>query len=87
MSVYKTYSKHDPKQPDFDNDFRICREDHPCFYCGEALDADPAIEWLGQTAQIFLHARCAIEFALRMFRDVHRWETKAGKLVTANPNG
>jgi hypothetical protein len=85
MSVYKTYSKNDLEQPDFAKEFRICREDHPCFYCGEDLNADPAIEWLGQKAQIFLHAECAIEFTLRMFRDVHQWETKTGKLVTSGP--
>ena len=85
MSVYKTYSKHDPKQPDFDNDFRVCREDYPCFYCGEDLDADPTIQWLGQTAEVFFHAGCAVEFAVRMFGDVRTWEMKTGKLVTAGP--
>lgn len=83
MSIYKTYSKNGPKPAT--DDFWVERESHPCFYCGEALNADPAIEWLGQKAQIFFHAECAVEFTLRMFRDVHQWETKTGKLVTAGP--
>ena len=48
MSIYKTYSKNDPI-PD-DGDAWVERETHPFFYCGKALDADPAIEWLGRKA-------------------------------------
>lgn len=77
MCLFKTYSKNDPIPSN--DDFCIERESHPCFYCGEALDADPALEWLGQTAQIFLHAQCAVDLTLRLLNDVYRWEAKTGK--------
>ena len=85
MSLYATYSKKDPVQPDFDREFRVERE-NKCFYCGHHLEHDPAIQWLGSTAEIFFHARCVIEFVLRLMRDVHAHETKTGVAVTGGRN-
>lgn len=65
MSLYATCSKKDPVQPDFDREFRVER-DNKCFYCGHHLEDDPAMQRLGSTAKIFFHARCAIEFNLRL---------------------
>ena len=44
-----------------------------CFYCGKATE-DPAIVWVGSTAEIILHPRCAVELTLRISRDVHQLE-------------
>jgi len=85
MAVYNTYSKKDTKKPDLDEGLCVNRETNFCFYCGKVLDTDPAINWIGQTAEIYLHARCTIEFMLRISSDVHDWESKTGKKVTAGP--
>ena len=81
MSLFITHSKDGPKL--LGDGPWVERDEHPCFYCGKALDAEPAIGWIGQTSEIYLHARCTVEFILRMFRDVHQWELKTGNLVTA----
>jgi hypothetical protein len=50
-----------------------------CFYCGELVH-DPAVVWRGRTdceqclGNICLHPVCAVEFCLRILRDVHEWE-------------
>ncbi len=52
-----------------------------CYHCGQEV-RDPAIEWLGTSdwdqhaAKIYLHPVCAVEFCLRVLRDVHEWECK-----------
>ena len=43
---------------------------HRCFLCFGALD-DPAAGWAGSEGEIFLHADCVLDLAVRMFRDVH----------------
>jgi hypothetical protein len=41
-----------------------------CFLCGRELH-DPAVFWMGATAEVYLHADCVPDLAVRMFRDVH----------------
>lgn len=41
-----------------------------CFLCGKNL-RDPAVYWMGATGEIYLHADCVPDLAVRMFRDVH----------------
>jgi hypothetical protein len=43
-----------------------------CFYCFQSLD-EVAIWWRG-ASDIWIHAACFIELAVRMFRDVHEIE-------------
>jgi hypothetical protein len=45
----------------------------PCFFCGEAL-TDPALHWMGATADIYLHPACWPRLATRLFRDLHEVE-------------
>jgi hypothetical protein len=45
----------------------------PCFFCGEAL-ADPALHWMGVTADVYLHPACWPRLATRLFRDLHELE-------------
>ena len=40
-----------------------------CFLCGQAL-ADPAVHWMGATAELYLHPDCVTELAIAMFRDL-----------------
>ncbi|MEW6049028.1 MAG: hypothetical protein AB1609_21585 [Bacillota bacterium] len=46
-----------------------------CFYCGKPTE-DPAVEWHGYTAQIFLHPACAVDLLLRLARDVWEFECR-----------
>jgi hypothetical protein len=41
-----------------------------CFLCGSELH-DPSVFWMGTTAEIYLHAECVPDLAVRMSRDVH----------------
>jgi hypothetical protein len=41
-----------------------------CFLCGGELH-DPAVFWMGVTAEIYLHTDCVLDLAVRGFRDVH----------------
>jgi hypothetical protein len=41
-----------------------------CFLCGDTLH-DPAVFWMGTTSEIYLHADCVLDLAIRTFRDVH----------------
>jgi len=57
-----------------------------CFYCGKPIDP-PFIEWHGldQTQDVFasiqFHPGCAVEFTIRLLRDVHEYECANGKLI------
>jgi hypothetical protein len=55
----------------------ITAADQCCFLCGEATD-DPSVLWSGFSADIFLHAECAVEMTLRLMRDVHEFEHRTG---------
>jgi hypothetical protein len=44
-----------------------------CFYCGEPV-RDPAIEWSGTAGQIWLHPPCALDFVVRLTRDIHEYQ-------------
>jgi hypothetical protein len=48
-----------------------------CFFCDEPTE-DPAIVWFGATGEIFLHAACTAELAVRLFRDLHELEHRSG---------
>jgi hypothetical protein len=56
-----------------------------CFLCGQAL-ADPAVHWMGATAEIYLHPDCVTELAIALFRDLselkqlQKRETRQGAL-------
>lgn len=50
-----------------------------CFHCCQPVTEDPAIYWLGANEQnesidLMLHPACALDFALRLLRDVHAYE-------------
>ncbi len=51
-----------------------------CFHCHKPMFA-PAIEWRGQAEKeyvtLYLHPACAVEFAIRLLRDVHEIECRA----------
>ena len=56
----------------------------PCFYCSQPV-GDPAVQWMGATATIFLHPECVGQLMLRIERDVaaihrdydrQRWERR-----------
>ena len=44
----------------------------PCFLCGKIL-GDPAIFWMGATAEIYLHPLCVMPLFVCLGRDVHEW--------------
>jgi hypothetical protein len=48
-----------------------------CFYCGAAV-SPPLIEWLGLGGHgaTYFHAECAVEFTIRLMRDVHEYECR-----------
>jgi len=46
-----------------------------CFYCSNPIMSRPFIEWLGHT-EIVLHPACAVDFCLRLLRDVHEIECR-----------
>jgi len=46
-----------------------------CFFCGQPTE-DPAIQWTGNPHTIFLHPTCAVDFLLRLARDVHEMQCK-----------
>lgn len=53
-----------------------------CFHCGDFM-TDPAIVWRGGAIegigiQIMLHPRCAIDFMIRLMRDVHEIQCVTG---------
>ncbi len=60
-------------------------KDAACIYCGEPLDA-PHILWVGRTAELLVHAACALDFSLRLLRDVHEIECRLhlGAALTAD---
>jgi hypothetical protein len=45
-----------------------------CFLCGGGLH-DPAVFWMGATAEVYFHPDCVVDLAVRMFRDVHEIRT------------
>lgn len=57
----------------FDGEVLLSASGETRFYCGKLVD-DPAIEWRGHTAEVFLHPGCAIDFIIRLTRDVHQWQ-------------
>lgn len=46
---------------------------HDCFLCSKPL-RDPAVHWMGATAEIFLHPECVKDLAVRLFCDLHEIE-------------
>jgi len=58
-----------------------------CFYCNEDLVVGaPYIEWHGET-DIQLHPGCAVEFCIRLMRDVHEYECRHVKGELLGPPG
>ncbi len=52
-----------------------------CFYCG-ALVTDPAILWMGSSGTLWLHPPCALDFIVRLTRDVHEYQCLSHASVT-----
>ena len=64
----------------------VYRGGETCFHCHQAVWADNAIEWHGSDDQnevtnLLFHPGCAIEFAIRLLRDVHIIEVREGVAV------
>lgn len=55
----------------------------PCYYCGQPI-APPAVWWRGGEigqyggGDIVLHPACCLELVVRLVRDVHEIECRAG---------
>jgi hypothetical protein len=47
-----------------------------CFFCERKIRKDPCWTWAGATGAIFLHLTCAVDFAIRMFADLFRWQRR-----------
>jgi len=54
-----------------------------CFYCDRKIALGWAVQWQGTTA-IFLHPGCAVEFTIRIMRDIHDIECRGGTIVAPN---
>ena len=44
-----------------------------CLVCGQGIHGDPAMFWMGATAEFYLHPACWPDFAAAMFRDYHEF--------------
>lgn len=63
-------TKRDPNEPFWS----AIGED--CFYCGEVIEDDPAVEWRGfADARFVLHPDCVLKLTIRLYRDLHELET------------
>ena len=49
-------------------------EPEPCYYCYRSIEQLPYIEWRGGPT-LYLHPECAVEWTIRLLRDVHQVET------------
>lgn len=49
-----------------------------CFFCEKKIRRDPAWTWYGSTGSIFFHPGCAVDFAIRIFADLLRWQRRVG---------
>lgn len=59
----------------------VITPDQPCFYCANPLTT-PAVAWHGAGEPLYLHPPCVVEFAIRLFRDVHEIERTSHEYVT-----
>jgi hypothetical protein len=50
-----------------------------CFFCEKKIRRDPACMWHGPTGSIYFHLGCAVDFAIRIFSDLHRWQQRTGE--------
>ena len=63
-------------------------EENVCFHCHRTV-SDPAIDWHGSGASgeavvLAFHPACAVEFMLRLGRDVHEIEVFTGGALVAD---
>lgn len=65
------------KLSDAEQGILITAKGNACFYCGSPT-ADPAIMWGGMTGEIFLHYECAVDFTIRIMRDIHQLQKRKG---------
>lgn len=54
-----------------------------CYYCQRTIALGWAVQWQG-TSELYLHPACAVEFAIRIMRDIHEIESR-GVTVIAPP--
>jgi len=52
-----------------------------CYNCANPLTT-PAVAWHGAGDPLYLHPPCVVEFAIRLFRDVHEIERATHEYVT-----
>lgn len=62
-----------------------------CFHCGHAIWTDEAIEWHGndrahEAANLMFHPGCAVEFSIRLLRDVHQIECRSNVEIHLKPS-
>jgi hypothetical protein len=56
--------------------------DQVCFYCGRPC-YDPGWTWSGETnGNIYMHVSCALNFAIRINRDVWEYQKQTGIKAT-----
>jgi hypothetical protein len=61
------------QEPD---NFGECAAGERCFLCGEIVN-DPAIMWSGMTATIYLHGPCALEWNVKLAKDIQELNDRA----------
>ncbi len=56
----------------------------PCFYCHASISDSHAIEW-HEAESLWFHPACALDFMLRLMRDVHAIQCIEGREVHDRP--
>lgn len=51
------------------NDFFTSMPPTACYYCGQAIDSAPFLEWMGEPS-MYLHPSCGLAFSCRLVQDV-----------------